>query len=298
MEIDNNFPTSINCPLKGINASDCNWTKRRGGVRDAKGVGVVECSLCGLVTHEKDLASNVNYESGTMHDWAGQYGGILENPVEDITRRVDKIRTLSEKFKINSILDYGCGHGEMLQALGEFYEVHGLEPDDNSRIVSKSLGFSVYADYNEVAKYNRKFSLISLFHVIEHFYDPSKEIKRIHNLLEPNGLLVIETPNANDALLELFESSGFQKFTYWSHHPMLHSSNSLNEVIKSNGFTIVESTFAQRYGLANHLYWLSKGEPGGHVVWGELFAKSQFSNYDDKLIEIGLADTLWLVAQK
>jgi len=298
MEINNNFPTSINCPLKGINASDCNWTKRRGGVRDAKGVGVVECSLCGLVTHEKDLSSNVNYESGTMHNWAGQYGGILENPVEDISRRVNKIRTLSEKFKINSILDYGCGSGEMLQALSEFYDVHGLEPDDNSRKVSESRGFNVYKDYNEIAKCIEKFSLITLFHVIEHFYDPSKEIKRIHELLEPNGLLLIETPNANDALLGLFDNSSFQNFTYWSHHPMLHSSKSLNEVIKSNGLKVVESTFVQRYGLANHLYWLSKGEPGGHVIWRELFPKNVFSNYDDKLIEMGSADTLILVAQK
>lgn len=298
MESFENLSTRITCPLDGSKASECNWKKRQGEVRDFNGVGVVECNSCGLVTHERDLSAEVKYQAGTMHNWASQYGGILENPIEDISRRVNEINLLSNRYKIDTILDYGSGAGEMLRALSEFYEVHGLEPEDNSRNIAESFGFNVYRDYDEAKQSASKFSLVTLFHVVEHFYDPAKELKRIYNLLKPNGLIVIETPNANDALLNLFNNIGFQKFTYWSHHPMLHSSKSLTEVIRSNGFSIIESTLKQRYGLANHLYWLSNAKPGGHMIWGELFPKSEFKNYDHKLIEIGSADTLWFVAQK
>ena len=156
----------------------------------------------------------------------------------------------------------------------------------------------MFKDFNQAQESNRKFSLVTLFHVVEHFYDPLLELQRIYDLLHPQGLLIVETPNANDALLDLFDNVGFKNFTYWSHHPMLHSSKSLNEVTKLSGFSIVESTFIQRYGLANHLYWLSNDRPGGHVIWGELFPNSVFSNYGDKLVELGLADTIWLTAQK
>ena len=140
--------------------------------------------------------------------------------------------------------------------------------------------------------------VVSLFHVVEHFYDPTIELQRIHNLLRPGGLVVIETPNSDDALLSKYENSEFQNFTYWSHHPMLHSHKSLQALVERNNFTVLENLGIQRYDLNNHLYWLSKGLPGGHEVWRGKTSDDAIEGYAKSLIANKTCDTLWLVAQK
>ena len=79
---------------------------------------------------------------------------------------------------------------------------------------------------------------------------------------------------------------------------MLHSSNSLVKLLEKSGFEIVESTSVQRYGLSNHLYWLSMGQPGGHVIWDEAFSAATEASYREDLVNQGISDTLWVVARK
>ena len=140
--------------------------------------------------------------------------------------------------------------------------------------------------------------VVSLFHVVEHFYDPTIELQRIHNLLRPGGLVVIETPNSDDALLSKYENSEFQNFTYWSHHPMLHSHKSLQALVERNNFTVLENLGIQRYDLNNHLYWLAKGLPSGHEVWSGSLSVEAIESYARSLKATKTCDTLWLVAQK
>ena len=78
-------------------------------------------------------------------------------------------------------------------------------------------------------------------------------------MLKPGELIVIETPNAYYALVTKYGFNTFQNFTYWLHHPILHSHESLATLVLRIGFSIVENMGLQRYGLANHLYWLVKG---------------------------------------
>ncbi len=127
--------------------------------------------------------------------------------------------------------------------------------------------------------------VVTLFHVIEHLYDPSRELARIYELLNPGGLVVIETPNSCDALLTKYKNLNFKNFTYWSYHPMLHSHKSLNLLVTRNKFKILECGGVQRYDLSNHLYWLSNGKPGGHVIWNEMFSDDTIQSYNKDLIK-------------
>jgi cyclopropane fatty-acyl-phospholipid synthase-like methyltransferase len=233
-----------------------------------------------------------------MHDWAAGYGGTLNTPKEDISRRIAAINSLASQSQINSILDFGSGKGEMVFALSELFNVSGLEPEDNARKDCLKENAEIFASAEEIQGLNRKFDLVTLFHVVEHFYRPFLEFDRVSNLLNSGGYLIIETPNSQDALLTKYESKAFSEFTYWSHHPMLHSSNSLVKLLEKSGFEIVESTSVQRYGLSNHLYWLSMGQPGGHVIWDEAFSETTEASYREDLVNQGKSDTLWVVARK
>ena len=233
-----------------------------------------------------------------MHSWAAGYGGTLETPKEDISRRVEAIKTLSQSHEVKRILDFGSGNGEMIAALSEYFSVEGLEPEEQAREKCLSDGKKVSASTDDLTKSSAKFDLVVLFHVVEHFYKPKIELARIFDLLKPGGMLVIETPNAEDALLTDYENEAFSNFTYWSHHPMLHSSVSLSNLVTAAGFRNVDVKMIQRYGLANHLYWMTHQKAGGHVYWENKFSQITQTSYAQDLIKQGKADTLWLTAEK
>ena len=258
----------------------------------------MECANCKLVTHETDLREFIDYKSGSMHDWASGYGGTLDTPKEDVSRRLEAIKALASQKKIISILDFGSGEGEMVFALSEISKVSGLEPEDNARERCLKQNAEIFASHEEIQKKNLTFDLVTLFHVVEHFYTPSLEIQRIFDLLNPGGYLIVETPNSQDALLTRYKSVAFSEFTYWSHHPMLHSANSLSIMLEKTGFEIENNTSVQRYGLANHMFWLVNGQPGGHVIWSDMFSHETESSYENDLVNNGAADTLWIVAKK
>ena len=288
----------IECPSKGGQVEMCAWQQRKGQVRDFPNVGVVQCQECKLVTHTQDLSNDVNYESGSMHNWAAGYGDSLPGPEADTLRRVAAINNLASSSKVDSILDFGCGSGGMLSALARHFKVIGIEPDNAARDTAIALGHTVFESVETAVASNVKVDMVTLFHVIEHFYEATLELNRIWELLQPGGLLVIETPNSMDVLLSKYESEEFSNFTYWSHHPMLHSHRSLEQLVKRCGFEIFENSGVQRYDLNNHLYWLSKGQPGGHEVWKGFVSDGLAVAYDNFLLDQEISDTLWMVARK
>ena len=76
--------------------------------------------------------------------------------------------------------------------------------------------------------------------------------------------MIIEVPNSSDALLTLYENEPFQNFTYWSQHLFLFNEKTMTELVKKAGLKLNWIKHVQRYPLSNNLYWLAKGEPGGH----------------------------------
>jgi SAM-dependent methyltransferase len=288
----------IKCPNNEAEIANCPWIARYGSVRDVPKVGIKECSMCNLVTHQQDLSDFVDYPAGSMHRWSIGYGeSDLTGPLGDVARRVKSIKSLSNERPITTILDLGCGNGQMLEALKQDFEVYGIEPDDGARKIASAYG-KIWNSTNSASVAGKKFDLITLFHVVEHFYNPQLEIERASRLLNPRGRIVIETPNSNDALLTHYKVKEFQSFTYWSHHPMLHSHRSLETLVKNLGLNVIENEGCQRYGLANHLYWMSHGQPGGHLIWKESVSEETSELYAQGLIQRRQCDTLWLVAGK
>lgn len=78
----------------------------------------------------------------------------------------------------------------------------------------------------------------------------------------------------------------------------LFNSGTLERLINRNGFITKKNVQCERYSLGNHLYWLSKGRPGGHVKWKEFNDKQMNDIYERILAERGIADTLWYVGVK
>lgn len=66
----------------------------------------------------------------------------------------------------------------------------------------------------------------------------------------------------------------------------------MKDLINQSGLKINWIKQVQRYSLSNHLYWLSKGKPGGHKIWAFFDDKSLDEAYSHQLASIGKCDTI------
>lgn len=67
---------------------------------------------------------------------------------------------------------------------------------------------------------------------------------------------------------------------------------SLAEAIRRAGLDATTIRGHNRFGLANHLYWLAHGKPGGHKIWSFLETPGLAHEYTGRLAAADLSDSL------
>lgn len=265
-----------------------NYKKRKGTVRDNKNLEIFECCDCGLVFLSEDEHINESfYENSNMHQSFDFYKWRNETLVDD-TRRFEFLKNSLVNKKV---LDFGSGNGGFLELTKNISKkVLGVELEKAIIPFYKEKKISFESNLDNI---NEKFDIITSFHVIEHIKEPLIILEKLKNLLENNGKLIIEVPNANDALLTIYENEAFSNFTYWSCHLYLYTQHTLNLLAKQSGFEVEFIKHIQRYPLSNHLYWLSKNKPGGHEKWGNFFDSNELTKaYENQLASLGATDTI------
>lgn len=105
------------------------------------------------------------------------------------------------------ILDYGCGTGYFLNTMQEDgWTTFGIEPNKEARkIASKKI--KVKENIEELNLKNKKFDVITLWHVLEHIHNVNDTIKVLKSKLKEKGKLVIAVPNIDSYDNQLFEEN-------------------------------------------------------------------------------------------
>ena len=132
---------------------------------------------------------------------AGRAPDFLETPYGIVKR----LRTVerwaafvgkSRRTPVLSILDYGCGTGDHvtypLASLG-----HRVE-DARHRFSLPNLSFRA-ADIDQLVREGLSFDLVICSEVLEHLHQPLPFLLQIRRLVEPNGGLIVTTPNGYGA---------------------------------------------------------------------------------------------------
>lgn len=274
------------------------------GTRDITDVNVMKCSKCGMVQLDsQDYNTENNYVGGGM--LKNSYS-LNTDTIDDIswdtwieqTKRDDDRRysALKDMCTGKSVLEFGCGNGGFLRRIRTVAgRVTGVELMNEARQKVREEGIEVYKTLSEA---NTKYDIICSFMVIEHLNNPDEILKQIFNALNENGIFICETVNAEDALISKYHCKDFEDFTYWSEHVYLYDSVTLEKLLTRNGFKTKWNTQIQRYSLANHLFWLSHGKPGGHAKWTEFNGQKMNEEYEKALVALNIADTLWYAGTK
>jgi len=274
----------MNCYL----CKHSDFSIRKGRVRDNPSLQILECDGCGLVmlsSFEHIRASH--YEDSGMHgEESPPIPSWLRETEPDDQRRFEM---LSGALTNRRILDFGCGAaGFLRKAQSVAAEVVGVEPE---RRVRQYWGDKINLQ-GSIEDAGGEFDLVTAFHVVEHLPDPIATLRRLATCLKDSGRLVVEVPSSEDALLTLYDNEAFQRFTYWSQHLFLFSAATLRRLADAAGLKVISVQQFQRYPLSNHLYWLSRNQPGGHHLWSFLDTPGLRDAYQASLAGVGKCDTL------
>ena len=269
------------------------FTIRKGVVRDNPSLKVVECIACGLVTLDSlQHMQSSHYESAATHvnDAASPEHASMESWLRfserDDRRRFEALKPLLANRRV---LDFGCGAGGFVKLSADVASsVAGVELE---RRVREHWGKSLPI-FGSIADAGRDYDVITAFHVVEHLPDPRQTLHELAAPLARGGRLVVEVPSASDAMIQIYDSDPFQRFTYWSEHLFLFNAATMATLARQAGFRVVSVEQVQRYPLSNHLYWLSRGLPGGHRQWSFLDTPALTAAYADSLAAHGMCDTI------
>lgn len=153
------------------------------------------------------------------------------------------------------VLDIGCATGFMGKYLIEnkSCKVYGVEVDKvQAEIAEKNLSGVLTGSVEETESIkkinkmtkNKKFDVILATSLIEHLTDPDQFLKVMRNLLKPQGIIIISTPNIAHFSTRTSLLRG--KFDYTEYgildrtHLHFYTINTFKKIFKENGYRILE----------------------------------------------------------
>jgi 2-polyprenyl-3-methyl-5-hydroxy-6-metoxy-1,4-benzoquinol methylase len=186
----------------------------------------------------KDLTSyydNTNYISHT--DQPKTLTDRLYFLVKKITLQNKRklIQQLSVPHK--KLLDIGAGTGDFLNIMiKNDWEVSGIEPNSKARNLAAKK--NIYLQENLESFDDNNFSVITLWHVLEHLPNLNESIKTITSLLANQGYLIIAVPNYKS-----FDAQHYKE--YWAaydtpRHLYHFSTKSISILFEPLGFQLLE----------------------------------------------------------
>jgi len=182
----------------------CGGTTKRCGYNDQFFANpLLVCDNCGTL-----LIDRVPGDMELSEFYNGTYSinrqKLVTEPYFDVMRKRAISQAVLLKKHINikgaTILDYGCGYGNLLDTLRLNGAVtYGFEYDPLCRATLNGKGHCLIED--DVFENTPRWDAICLSHVLEHLPDPVEFLKKIANR---TGTIFIEVPKYDSSLREQF----------------------------------------------------------------------------------------------
>jgi 2-polyprenyl-3-methyl-5-hydroxy-6-metoxy-1,4-benzoquinol methylase len=160
----------------------------------------------------------------------------LQNPTFGV-RRERLERALAGRTR--RILEIGCGDGNFLATLRRAgWDVEGQEfSADTSAIVERRHRIPMITGALDAVSSERRFPVVVAYHVFEHIYHPADWLQQVRRLLETNGLLHLQVPNAASLTRRL--SGAAWSGLVFPEHVYFYEPRSLQRLLKRSGFTVL-----------------------------------------------------------
>jgi 2-polyprenyl-3-methyl-5-hydroxy-6-metoxy-1,4-benzoquinol methylase len=189
------------------------------------------CRDCGLVYQSPQMTDEELSRFYSADYWKTQ-GQSVRPDAEQTALQTGRAQHLLSQVpadhEVKRFLDIGCAAGFILrEARNRFAcDVVGVELSDPFRKFCQDDGLQVYASTEALlAAGEARFDCITMSHVLEHIRRPIEFLEQLRtNLLQPNGLFVLEVPN-------LYAHKSFEPA-----HPICFSEKTLRATLTAAGF--------------------------------------------------------------
>lgn len=175
--------------------------------------------------------------------WGCDLGDLSSDKdyIENKSKKYEYIFKRIELDKKGNVLDVGCGTGLLLSLFKNYgWEVRGI--DISKRIVSyANKTFKVNAEVADLLSYapgKKRFDLITMTHVLEHVYNPTKNLNKAYELLDKNGELILIIPNIDSLGYKLFKNKWFQFQP--GRHLYYFNPATITTLLEKAGFTVTD----------------------------------------------------------
>lgn len=242
------------------------------------GRSVATCSGCGLM--QRVVYPEVSqyfakvYEHYEMFKHSATASDQINFDAKGMGQgRTQKILSFIEKKLTQTpktILDMGSGSGAGLLALaGQFPKasIYGFEPNDKPSERQKFLPDNVISIFNTRPSGDKKYDLITLFHVFEHVEDVQDMLAFVLSALTPKGHLLIQVPYVAKGAFDLVIADHIWHFTKKSLVNLLTKAN-FTTVYIGNDIIEKELTLLTMPGIAadHHLPTVDERQQGQEAI--------------------------------
>lgn len=207
-----------------------------------------KCRGCGLVyqhpridvEHIRAYYDEEYIAHRKKNDW-GVMAGFFEWVMDKLDRDKDTIiRRYVTLNQDSEVLDVGCGAGTFLTKMHKRYgaRLTGVDFKDVSTLPGfESIDFRCGLFYEQELKPN-SFDLVTMWHFLEHDYDPVRSLETARQVVKAEGHVVIEVPRLDSLSFTLFHERwpGLQA----PQHTALYDRKMLLNFVKKAGFEIVD----------------------------------------------------------
>jgi 2-polyprenyl-3-methyl-5-hydroxy-6-metoxy-1,4-benzoquinol methylase len=208
----------------------------------------VKCNKCGLVYQNPRIHINQIksfYDSEYIAHRKKKNWGILTPFYEWGMNKHDRDKEKIAAGFVNldkdtEVLDVGCAVGTFLLYLKQKHgcRISGVDfKDDLDYPGFDQIEFYPGLFYEQKID-NQRFDLVTMWHFLEHCYDPDKSLRMAWKILKKDGRLIIEVPRLDSLTFKMFGSGwpGVQA----PQHTALYSKKTLIEIVEKNGFRILK----------------------------------------------------------
>jgi SAM-dependent methyltransferase len=208
----------------------------------------VRCSRCALAYQNPRVSlehiGNYYDDQYIAHrrkrDW-GLLTPLFERAMNKLD--VEKDRIVSRYIRLDAhsqVLDVGCAVGTFLQRLHQRYgaRVAGVDFKDLTFAPTlREVEFHCSLFY-EARLEDARFDLVTMWHFLEHDYDPRRSLGTARRVLKPDGRLIIEVPRLDSRTFRWFGDRwpGLQA----PQHTVLFDRDSLLRAVRASGFEVVD----------------------------------------------------------
>ncbi len=231
---------------------------------------VVICISCGLIQSNPQLSDEEYKQFYSSDDYRALYEG--ENFIEiskfrykESNHIFEVLLPVIEGLNLNTILEFGCGGGwNLFPFYKNGYAITGYDYSSELIMLGKSYGLNLkQGSFAEINSTDKKYDVIILNHVIEHFTDLFTNMASILLHLNTDGILYIGVPNIDN----------FGKGQFQNAHVYYFSPRTFNYYMKRCGLEVM------KYGPAQniHMYGIFKRLNSAREATG-LIEKKQLSH--------------------